>query len=139
MKVKIIILLLNLNVCGAEYIGLNCENKDANLVYNGCSITKEVFTNFYITTGLSIGFFEMKYFQSAIFKVVRVRFDNFGCWLSLLPKEYPFTKNEEIRVDFPWNLWVLSTHSTHTNKGPVSKKHLRQTKFYFSYYLLHKF
>ena len=57
MKIKIIILLLNLNFCGAEYIGLNCENKDANLVYNGCSITKGVFTDCYITTGLSIGIF----------------------------------------------------------------------------------
>ena len=57
MKMKIIILLLNLNVCGAEYIGLNCENKDANLVYNGCSKRQGVFTDCYITTGLSIGIF----------------------------------------------------------------------------------
>ena len=54
---KLIILLLNLNLSGAEYFGKNCENKEANLVDNGCSIRQGVFTDCYITTGLSIGIF----------------------------------------------------------------------------------
>ena len=54
---KLIIFLLNLNLCGADYFGKNCENNDPNLVYNGCSIKKEVFDYCYITTGLSIGIF----------------------------------------------------------------------------------
>ena len=54
---KIIILLFNLNFCGADYIGYNCENKDENLEYNGCSIETDVLTECYITTGLSIGIF----------------------------------------------------------------------------------
>ena len=52
MTISIIILLFNLNFCGAlDYIGSNCEPHE-DLECNGCSIETDV-----LTTGLSIGIF----------------------------------------------------------------------------------